>query len=61
MQKTNKTSRQEVCTTHIGHRHLPILPRERRHQGFPGQILEAQAKLVGLAGLCPPDGNSARR
>ena len=60
MRKTNKTSRQEVCTTYVGHRRPSILPWERRHWGLPGQTLEAQAKLVSLAGLRDPDGNSAR-
>ena len=58
--KTNKTSRQEVCTTYIGHRRPSILLKERKHWGLPGRILEAQAKLVSLAGLRSPDGNSAR-
>ena len=58
--KTNKTSRQEVCTTYIGPRRPSVLPKERRHWGLPGQILEAQAKLVSLAGLHAPYGNSAR-
>ena len=48
--ETNKTSRQEVCTTYVGHRRPSILPKERRHWGLPGQILEAQAKLVSLVG-----------
>ena len=61
MQRTNKTLRQGVCTTYIGHRHLPVLPKERRHKGLPGQILEAPAKLVGLESLHAPDGNSARK
>ena len=49
-QETNKTSRQEACTAYIGRRHPSVLPKERRHWGLPGQILETQAKLVGLAG-----------
>ena len=61
MWKTNKTPRQGVCTTYVGHRHLPGLPKERRHKGLPGQILEALAKLVGLVSLHAPDGNSARK
>ena len=61
MQSTNKTLRQEVCTTYLGHRRLPVLPKERRHKGLPSQILEAPAKLVGLAGIHAPDGNSARK
>ena len=48
--ETNKTSRQEVCTTYVGRRRPSVLPKERRHWGLPGQILEAQAKLVSLAG-----------
>ena len=48
--ETNKTSRQEVCTTYVGRRHPSILPKERSHWGLPGQILEAQAKLVSMAG-----------
>ena len=47
--ETNKTSRQEVCTTYVGHRHPSVLPKER-HWGLPSRILEAQAKLVSLAG-----------
>ena len=58
--KTSKTSRQEVCIAYVGRRRPSVLPKERRHWGLPGQILEAQAKLVSLAGLCAPDGNSAR-
>ena len=50
MRKTNKTSRQEVCTTYVGRRHPSVLPKERRHWGLPSRILEAQAKLVSLAG-----------
>ena len=49
-QETNKTSRQEVGTTYVGRRRHSILPKERRHWGLPGQILEAQAKLVSLVG-----------
>ena len=49
-QETNKTSRQEACTTYVGRRHPSVLPKERRHWGLPGRILEAQAKLVSLVG-----------
>ena len=49
-QGTNKTSRQEVCTTYVGHRRPSVLPKEKRHWGLPGWILEAQAKLVSLEG-----------
>ena len=48
--ETNKTSRQEACITYVGHRRPSVLPKERRHWGLPGQILEAQAKLVSMAG-----------
>ena len=48
--ETNKTSRQEACTTYVGRRRPSVLPKERRHWGLPGQILEAQAKLVSLEG-----------
>jgi len=50
MRETNKTSRQEACTTYVGRRCPSILPKERKHWGLPGRILEAQAKLVSLAG-----------
>ena len=50
MLETNKTSRQEVCTTYVGRRHPSVLQKERRHWGLPGWILEAQAKLVSMAG-----------
>ena len=52
MRKTNKTSSQGVCTTYVGCRCPSVLPWERRHCGLPSRILEAQAKLVSLAGLC---------
>ena len=39
----NNTSRQEVCTTYVGRRCPSVLPKERRHWGLPGRILEAQA------------------
>ena len=48
--ETNKTSRLEACTTYVGRRRPSFLPKERRHWGLPGRILEAQAKLVSLAG-----------
>ena len=41
--ETNKTSRQEACTTYVGRRRPSVLPKERRHWGLPGRILEAQA------------------
>ena len=47
--ETNKTLGQEACITYVGRR-PPVLPKERRHWGLPGRILEAQAKLVSLAG-----------
>ena len=48
-------------TTYVGHRRLSILPRERRHWGLPGPILEALAKSVVLVRTLVPDGNSARK
>ena len=48
--ETNKTSRQEACTTYVGRRSLSVLLKERRHWGLPGRILEAQAYLVSMAG-----------
>ena len=48
-------------TTYVGHRRLSVLPKERRHWGLPGLILEAHAKLAGLVSTHVPDGNSARR
>ena len=47
---TNKTSRQEACTTYVGRRRPSVLPKERRHWGLSGRMLEAQAKLVSLVG-----------
>ena len=61
MWKTNKTPRQGVCTTYVGYRRLPGLLKEWRHKGLPSQILEALAKLLGLANVHAPDGNSARK
>ena len=48
--ETNKTSRQEVCTTYVGRGHPSVLLKERRHWGQPVRILEAQTKLVSLVG-----------
>ena len=48
--ETNKTSRQEACTTYVGRRRPSVLPKERKHWGLPGRILEAQAKLVRVVG-----------
>ena len=48
-------------TIYVGHRRLSVLPRERRHWGLPGPILEAPAKSVGLVLTLVPDGNSARK
>ena len=48
-------------TTYVGHRRLSILPKERRHWGLPGPILEALAKSVGLVRTLVPDGNSTRK
>ena len=50
-----------LITTYVGHRHLSILPKERRHWGLPGPISEAQAELAGLVSTHISDGNSARK
>ena len=50
-----------LITTYVGHRHLSIFPRERRHWGLPGLILEAPAKSVGLVHTLVPEGNLARK
>ena len=50
MRETNKTSRQEVCTTYGGRRRPSVLPWERRHWGLPGRILEAQGEISKLGG-----------
>ena len=47
---TNKTSRQEACSTYVGRRRPSILPKERRHWRLPGRMLEAQAQVVSLVG-----------
>ena len=61
MWKTNKTPSQGVCTTYIGHRRLPGLPKERRHKVPLRSHLRSPGKLVGLVSLHAPDGNSARK
>ena len=48
-------------TTYVGHRHLSILQKERRHWGLPGPISETQAELAGLVSTHISDGNSARK
>ena len=48
-------------TTYVGHRHLSILPKERRHWGLPGPTSEAQAELAVLVSTHISDGNSARK
>ena len=58
---TNKTSRQEVWTTYIGHRR-PLEQWRVPRLGLPlTWVLEARAKLGGLVSIHAPDGNSARR
>ena len=59
--RLNKIPKQGINVTYEGRRRPPILPKERRHQGLPGGILEAQAKLVGLtsfptSGKIQPEG-----
>ena len=43
--KTNKTLRQGVCTTYIGHRHLPSLPEEQRHKVSSRSDLRSPGKI----------------
>ena len=49
MRKTNKTLRQGVCTTYIGHRCLPSLPEEQRHKVPPGSDLRSPGKISRLS------------
>ena len=48
MRRTNKTLRQGVCTTYIGHRHLPGLPEEWRHEVTPRSDLGSPGKISRL-------------
>ena len=45
MRRTNKTLRQGVCTTYIGHRYLPGLPEEWRHKVPPRSDLRSPGKI----------------
>ena len=45
MQKTNKTPRQGVSTSYVGHRCLPGLPEERRHKAPPHSDLRNPGKI----------------
>ena len=58
--ETNKTSRQEVCTTYGGRRRPSILLKERRRWGPPRSDLRSPGKISKLGGFCAPDGDSAR-
>ena len=61
MWDTNKASRQEACTTYIGHRR-PLEYWRVPRLGLPLMWnLKARAKLAGLASTHAPDGNSARK
>ena len=61
MWDTNKTSRQEACTTYVDHRR-PLEYRRVPRLGLPlAWNLKARAKLAGLASTHAPDGNSARK
>ena len=61
MWDTNKASRQEACTTYIGHQ-LPLEYGQVPCLGLPlTWNLKARAKLAGLASTHAPDGNSARK
>ena len=48
MRRTNKTPRQGVCTTYVGRRHLPGLPKERRHKVPPCSDLRSPGKISRL-------------
>ena len=48
MWNTNKTLRQEVSTTYVGHRYLSIFSKERRRWGLSSQILEAPGIITRL-------------
>ena len=48
MRRTNKTLRQGVCTAYIGHRHLPGLPEEWRHEVTPRSDLGSPGKISRL-------------
>ena len=61
MWDTNKASRQEACTTYVGHQH-PLEYRRVPCLGLPlAWNLNARAKLAGLVSTHAPDGNSARK
>ena len=61
MWDTNKASRQEACTTYVGH-WRPLEYRRVPRLGLPlAWNLNARAKLAGLASTHAPDGNSARK
>ena len=56
-----KASRQEACTTYVGHQR-PLEYWRVPRLGLPlMRNLDARAKLAGLASTHAPDGNSARR
>ena len=57
--ETNKTSRQEACTTYVGRRCPSVLPKERRHWG-PRSDLRSPGIISKHGGFRAPDGNSAR-
>ena len=61
MWDTSKASRQEACTTYVGHRR-PLEYWRVPRLGLPlVWNLKARAKLAGLASTHAPDGNSARK
>ena len=49
MRRTNKTLRQGVCTTYIGHRRLPSLPEEQRHKVTSRSDLRSPGKISRLS------------
>ena len=57
--ETNKTSRQEACTTYVGRRRPSVLPKERRHSP-PRSDLRSLGIISKHGGFHAPDGDSAR-
>ena len=47
--RTNKTLRQGICTTYVGHRHLPGLLKEWRHKVLPRSDLRSPGKISRLS------------
>ena len=58
--ETNKTSRQEACTTYVGHRHPSVLPKGEETLRPPWSDLRSTGKISKLGGFRTPDGDSVR-